>query len=121
MDIIADLSPDAQPTEPMRQRETLLNHLAVHAQARIVLLTAAGDDLPDPDCSNLVAVLGRGCSHGRHRACPYDVEGRHGDRTGGIAAPGNRLPPGTPEAGMRPAARTAGMDGSETTVWSTLT
>ena len=57
MDIIADLSPDAQPTEPMRQRETLLNHLAVHAQARIVLLTAAGDDLPDPDCSNLVAVL----------------------------------------------------------------
>jgi hypothetical protein len=41
----------------MQQRETLLNHSAVHAQPRIVLLTAGGDDLPDPDCSNLVAVL----------------------------------------------------------------
>ena len=43
MDVVADLPADPQPPEPVQQRDGLLDHPAVHAQARTVFPTTAGD------------------------------------------------------------------------------
>ena len=44
VDVVADLPADAQPAEPVQQRDGLLDDPAVHAQAGAVFGAAAGDD-----------------------------------------------------------------------------
>ena len=57
VDVVADLPADPQPTEPVQQRETLLDDPAVHAQARAMLFAAPGDNRGDPGFPDLLAVL----------------------------------------------------------------
>jgi hypothetical protein len=57
VDVVADLPADAQPAEPVQQREGLLDHPPVGAQPRTVLDTTPGDDRLDPGGSDLRAVL----------------------------------------------------------------
>ena len=60
MDVVADLPAGAQAAEPVQQRDGLLDHPAVHAQARTMLGAAAGDDRGDalgPDLGAVFAVV----------------------------------------------------------------
>jgi len=57
VDVVADLPADAQPAEPVQQRDGLLDHPAVHAQARPVFSAAAGDHRGDALGPDLAAVL----------------------------------------------------------------
>src|SRR5215471_12223534 len=47
VNVVADLPADAQPPEPVQQRDGLLHHVPVHAQARTVRRATAGDDRAD--------------------------------------------------------------------------
>jgi hypothetical protein len=53
VDVVADLPADAQPAEPVQQREGLLDHPPVHAQPGTVLDATPGDDRLDPGGSDL--------------------------------------------------------------------
>src|SRR2546429_220151 len=57
VDVVADLPADAQPPEPVQQRDRLLDHPAVGAQAGAVLRAAAGDHRGDALAADLPAVL----------------------------------------------------------------
>ena len=57
MDVVADLPADPQPPEPVQQRDRLLHHPPVGAQARAVLCPAAGDDRLDALAPDLPPVL----------------------------------------------------------------
>lgn len=56
MDVVADLPADARAAEPVQQRQRLLDHPPVHAQAGTVLDAAAGDERPDALGTDLPAV-----------------------------------------------------------------
>ena len=56
MDVIADLPADAQPPEPVQQRESLFNHPAVHAQAGTMFLAPTRDLGIDSLRAQLVAM-----------------------------------------------------------------
>ena len=57
VDVVADLPADPQPPEPVQQRDGLLDHPPVGAQARAVLGPAAGDQRGDALVPDLPAVL----------------------------------------------------------------
>jgi hypothetical protein len=57
VDVVADLPADAQSPEPLQQRDGLLDHPAVGAQARAVVCSAAGDHRRDTRLADLPAVL----------------------------------------------------------------
>ena len=57
MDVVADLPADPQPPEPVQQRDGLLHHPAVYAQARAVPGAAPGDHRGNALVPDLPAVL----------------------------------------------------------------
>jgi hypothetical protein len=57
VDVVADLPADAQPAEPVQQGEALLDHPAVHAQARTMFFAAPGNDRGDPGLTDLPTVF----------------------------------------------------------------
>jgi hypothetical protein len=57
VDVVADLPADPQPTEPVQQRDGLLHHPAVHAQARAVPGAAPGDHRGNALVPDMTAVF----------------------------------------------------------------
>ena len=69
MDVVANLSADAQPPEPAQERDGLLGHPAVHAQARTMRRAAADDHRSDPLVPDLAAVLVMVIACGYRKPC----------------------------------------------------
>ena len=57
VDIVTDLPADAQPPEPVQQRDGLFHHVPVDTKARAVRGAPAGDDRADAPGLDLGAVL----------------------------------------------------------------